>query len=130
MVDELQARQPVALARRGRIGELSCMCRMACEDWRRQSRPVPRSPGSPKAGVRSGGTGQSRTLPWISEEKKRLMDSCERSSGGEKEERKERFQTEGAGGRREGEEGEEDGEILISAYLGGRIRGLTDPDLP
>lgn len=97
------------------------MCRMACEDWRRQSRPVPRSPGSPKAGVRSGGTGQSRTLPWISEEKKRLMDSCERSSGGLEEEGRNREKGEvsdrGSRGGREGEEG-------------GRIRGLTDPDLP
>lgn len=110
------------------------MCRMACEDWRRQARPIPRSLGDPKAGVRSGGTGRSRTLPWNREEKKCLMESCERSSGGLKGEgrkRRERggFQTKGAEGE-EGE-GEKDGwrEILISAYLGGCIRRLTDPGL-
>lgn len=55
MVGELQARQPWLWL--GRVGELSCMSRMACEDWRRQSRPIPRSSGALKAGVGSGETG-------------------------------------------------------------------------
>lgn len=83
------------------------MCHMACEDWKRQARPVPRSSGDAKAGVRAGGTGRSRTLPWNSEEKKHLMESCERSSGGlEEEGRKKREKGEvsdrgsrGGGGR-------------------------------
>lgn len=109
------------------------MCRMACEDWKRQSRPVPRSSGDAKAGVRAGGTGRSRTLPWNSEEKKRLMESCERSSGGlEEEGRKKRerrgFRQREQKGRREKKIGGE--RFLFLLTWGGCFRGLTDPDLP